>query len=123
MLLDMVPEASQRAAYADHLVRVTSLHRVALGSHTITGTEDNIYIYRTTRCSVPSTESLTEFTYKNWNRDSSVSKVTRLRAGRQWFDCRQEQELISLCYRVQTHPAFYPVDISGSFPGDKVAGG
>jgi hypothetical protein len=61
------------------------------------------------------------------NRDSSVSIVTRLRAGRPWFDFLQGQGLFSLHHCcVQTgsgaHPASYPMATGGSFPGLKRLG-
>jgi hypothetical protein len=55
----------------------------------------------------------------------SVSIVTRLRAGRQGFDSRQEQLWDFSLRRVQTqsgaHPASYTVGTGGSFSGSKAA--
>jgi hypothetical protein len=48
-----------------------------------------------------------------------------LRDGRPGFDSRQRQDF-SVLHSVQTgsraHPAFYPMGIVDSFPGDKAAG-
>jgi hypothetical protein len=59
-----------------------------------------------------------------WNRISSVSTVTRLRAGWPRFDSRKGQETFRR--RVQTvsgaHPASYPMGIRCSFPEGKAAG-
>jgi hypothetical protein len=56
---------------------------------------------------------------------SSVSIVTRLRAGRSRFDSGRGIEL-SLRYRILTgsgvHPAPYPTDTVGFFPGGKAGG-
>jgi hypothetical protein len=59
---------------------------------------------------------------------SSVSIVTRLRAGRQELDSRQGQRShVSLCHRLQNvsgaHPDFCPMGIEGSFPESKAAAG
>jgi hypothetical protein len=60
---------------------------------------------------------------KHGSRGSSVSIVTRLRAGRPGFDSRQEQEYLSLRHRVQTdskaYPASYPVGSGAISPGIK----
>jgi len=62
------------------------------------------------------------------SRSSSVSTVTRQRAGRPGFNFRQGQwREFSLCHRVRigsgAHPASYPMSTGwGGFPGGKEAG-
>jgi len=63
---------------------------------------------------------------KTNSRDSSVSIVTRLQAGRPGFDIRQGAGNFSLRHRVQTasgaHTASYPMDTGFSFPAIKWRG-
>jgi hypothetical protein len=68
------------------------------------------------------------FISMHWNlrRGSSVSIVTRPRAGQPGFDSLLWQEFFLLCHRVQTgpgaHPASYPGGTRGSLSAGKAVG-